>query len=569
MARLIHPSALAAALGLLGCPAPTYSEFTDTSPPPAPGATTSGGEQAVPTGGWTSGVQTVTGDGETTQAVSGDSSSGGSTTADTKKPGGPLILDFYFTPKHLGEAGQAIATLVTTPAAATYSLKCDGAPCKGEPPDDAAIGAFDMTIIAATAEDNGHYDFEVTVHDGEGGSDFAMTSLDVKLPQPGTVRCAFTDAALGASTFTGMTRAGDTLILVGTYGDEVLTRLALWKLDARTCQKLPGWPRLLTAWTADKDLGLVTSEGTGVATDALGRIAVVGHVGPGLTRRPYVALLAGDGALAWEKLGALGEEVRGVAISPQPYGAVVAVGARWLVDPKRRDAVVWHHISKDTVVVEHVMSPFVDGEADDPDGSLDEIAYAVLADPATAEIVVAGERDLETAPDLIFRRGFVLRFGPLGGRLGAWTSSGDYTDHDGARAIARCEGGMRLGGWASADLDDAPQPLTRWLDPLGVSQQRRAEGYANTRTFGVACDRLQRTVCAATTDELGKAPRAALFAFVDDGSPPSWKADGGVGTVDAAYAVDCDAWGLCAWAGFQRVKADNDRPHAHLRILHP
>ena len=69
-------------------------------------------------------------------------------------------------------------------------------------------------------------------------------------------------------------------------------------------------------------------------------------------------------------------------------------------------------------------------------------------------------------------------------------------------------------------------------------------------------------------DADGLLPRAELFAFPDAAAPLSWTANGGVNTVDAAFAVACDDWGFCAWAGFQQA-GQPPQPRAHLRVLHP
>lgn len=562
MARRIHPFAAVAALGLLGCPAPAWDDFASATAPETTGATSSETTADVaPTGGATTGVQTVTSDGAvTSEPVPEDTST---TTAGTR-PGGPMIVSFAFAPPTLSEAGAAEAVLVTDPPAASFELQRNG-----EFAGKGSIDAFSVTFEATTAKDNGAYVYDITVFDGEGDSEMATAELDVMLPPGGAVRCEFTEAGGAASKLIGLARAGDAWVAVGTYTGPAGQRLALWQLDARTCDKLSGWPRLITGWTAVKDLGLDVSEGTAVAADPLGRIAVAGHVGDGLERRPYLALLDEDGAPLWEKLGDPGDEIRGVAIAPPPYGTVIAVGARrTAVNPLRHDAMVWHHLSKDSVVIDQVKAPLDVGEAGDLDNSRSERALAVLVHPKSSVVFVAGEREWSDGMNLIYPRGFVFRYAPLGGRLGTWTSNGDYLPHDGARAITVCADGLRLGGWARSKDDAQPQPLTRWLDDQGASLQRRPEGYANARTYGIACDRIGRTVSAATRDADGLTPRAELFAFPDAAAPLSWTADGGMNTVDAAFAVDCDAWGFCAWAGFQH-QGQPAQPRAYLRVLHP
>ncbi len=557
MARRIHPSAVVAALGLAGCPADGY-DFGSATAPTAPGATSSGTTaDVVPTGGPATDVQTVTG-GTTEQPVPGDTST--STT-----DGGPMIHKFVVEPKHLDAAGAAEVKLVTFPPAQSFELLRNGA-LVGQGPIDAFAEVFEAT----TAKDNGKYLYVVSVSDGGDKLETADDELEVVLPDGGAVRCSFTEETGAASKLIGLTRSGDAWLAVGTFTNLAGQRLALWRLDAATCAAKPGWPRIVTSWTAIPDLGLHLSEGTAIGADALGHLAVAGLVGEDLERRPYLALLDQDGALLWEKLGAPGDTIHGVAIAPPPYGAVVAVGARQTAtDPPRHDAMVWHHLSKDSVVVDQIKSPFVPGEYEDLSNEYSEKSLAVLVHPKNAVVFVAGERQFRDMLGTVYPRSFVLRYAPLGGRLGAWTSSGDYLPYDGARALAMCSDGLRLGGWTSMEQVGAlPQPLTRWLDDLGASVQRRPEGYANTRTYGLACDRIGRTVSAATRDADGLLPRAELFAFPDAAAPLSWTTNGGINTVDAAFAVACDDWGFCAWAGFQQA-GQPPQPRAHLRVLHP
>lgn len=558
MASRIHPSAVVAALGLAGCPADGY-DFGSATAPTAPGATSSGTTaDVVPTGGPTVDVQTVT-SGTTEQPVPGDTS-----TSTTGGPGGPMIFAFDVEPKQLNAAGAAEVSLVTGPPAQSFELLRNGE-LVGQGP----IAAFAEVFEATTAKDNGEYLYAVTVSDGEGGTEMASTKLKVVLPDGGAVRCSFTEATGAGSKLLGLTRSGDAWVAVGTFINPAGQRLALWKLDATTCAPLPGWPRVVTSWTAIQDLGLHMSEGTAIGADALGHLAVAGLVGEDLERRPYLALLDDDGALLWEKLGAPGDEIHGAAIAPPPYGSVIAVGTRQTAtNPLRHDAMVWHHLSKDSVVVDQIKAPLAVGEDGDLPNHRSERALAALVHPKTAVVFVAGERDYKDDQSLIYPRSFVLRYAPLGGRLGAWTSSGDYLPHDGARALASCDDGLRLGGWARSKDGEQPQPLTRWLDDQGASVQRRPEGYVNTRTLGLACDRIGRTVSAATRDADGLLPRAELFAFPDAAAPLSWTANGGINTVDAAFAVACDDWGFCAWAGFQHA-GQPPQPRAHLRVLQP
>lgn len=514
----------------------------------------------------TEGVQTVTGASATTDDGPGPAP----TTQTTGEPGDapPVIELFEFEPPMLSEAGPSIATLKVSDNVTNVQISWEGQVVASGPPD-----SLEYTFEVTSAKFNKEaHTFTARAFDGKGGIAEATAEVEVKLPASGAVRCTFQDTLV--ATQSGIHN------LVFDDGDVVATgfrdsgggpRLTLWRFDPKSCLPRPGWPRTVQEWSASQGVKNAASAGVAVAIDDNGYLALAGNLIEGGKTRPYVALLTPEGSLIWETTGELGDQAAGVAKVRWPYERIVMVGSRLTnANPPRYDGLVIGFHEQTSPWLDVLKAPFTaDEEHKDVPNDLTEKVLAVLTDPDTAEVFVVGERDYQpTVMAPIFQRTFVVRFYPDGGRISTWTSSGDYLPHDSARSIKRCGSALLAGGWTRDKYPGAkPQPLVRWINAAGTSTGRRGEPLVDMQTFGVDCDREGKVVSAGARI-LGNQTDVALYAFLDLDEPLVWQAqhDGPDMTDDGAAGLACDAWGFCAWGGFETV---NGTVHAILRVLAP
>ena len=536
--------------------------FTDTATTAATtAASTSSNMTPTTTAG--SGVQTVTGatdettaPAETTWPAETTSSSSSTSPEDNEPPTVKLTVDKAY----LSEAGTADLLLEASMDVVKVRLSMNGAPLVELTPAD-----FPYTYEALSAKDNGApHVFEVEVEDAEGLTATDDAELTVQLPASGAERCLFTDTAAKQSVISALVYTDEAIVAVGWRDAGSGPRATVWKLPPDHCeQPLPGWPKTIANWT-DEPLAALESRASAVAVDDLGNLAVGINLINGGKPQRYVAFLTPGGSLLWHKPGKVGEEVAGIAIAPT---VVAAVGwMRTSENPVRTDAMLWRHLEGGSVWPETLRAPFTPEEFDsDINNQFSEWARAVLYDPETDLLVVAGEREFKPNQIDIYPRAFVARFIPLGLQYGdPWTSPGDPLKKDGATSLYRCGADILVGGWTQ---DEPPgslaQPLTRWLDADGAGTKRVPEQLSNARTFGLACDREGKIIHAAVRI-LGES-HAQVFAFADPNEPRIWYDKGGPGN-DAAGAIDCDARGFCGWGGFRTM---DGKIIAVVRVHHP
>lgn len=519
---------------------------------------TTAAEMPTPTTSGGSGVQTVTG-------LSGEADGTSGTTAiettETPEPNAPPMVELLAVPDHLGEAGKAFLQLEASADVVKVRLSLDGAPLAELTPAD-----FPYVYEALSAKDNGTpHVFTVEVDDAEGLTATDDAELTVLLPPSGAQKCLFTDSGAVSSVISALVYTDEAIVAVGARDTGAGYRATIWKLDPDHCEVvLPGWPKSLADWTAEPAFAALPSRAAAVDVDQFGNLAVGINLTSGGVPQRYVAFLTADGARLWEKPGKIGEEVAGVAITPE---TVVAVGwGRTNEDPIRTDAMLWRHLEGGGVWPTSLKAPFTPDEVSpDLTNQWSEWARAVLYDSQAGVLVVVGDRELKTADNKVYRRGFVARFAPLGGKFGLpWTSTGDPLLNDGINAITRCGGDILLGGWAQDWLPGSlPTPLTRWLDPDGTATARVVESMAGTQTFGIGCDREGKVVHGAM--RVSGQLDAQVFAFQDPKEPRLWYDAGSPGN-DGAGAVRCDSRGFCAWGGFRTLLG---KTSAVLRAHHP
>lgn len=481
-----------------------------------------------------------------------------------------LKIELEFKPSELSEAGPSVATVKVSSDIKTVYIYRDGQIVASGPPAELE---YTFEVTSAKFNKESHV-FTALALDGKGGSVEATAEVWVKVPAHGAPRCTFADTLVATqSRIAGLVFDGEDIVAIGLRDSGGGMRITVWRFDPKTCSPRPGWPRAIEDWTALPGVEKLMSAGTAVTIDENGYIALVGNlIEMGGEVRPYVALLTPAGSLIWETTGHLGDLASGVAKVRWPYERIVMVGSRITSEnPLRYDGLVvgFHELTNPWVDV--LKAPFTAGEPwEDGPNENSERVLAVVADPETAEVFVVGERDFRPQQQLMdtFQRTFVVRFYPDGGRISAWTSSGDYLPHDSARSLKWCGSDLLAGGWTrDKPVGSKPQPFVRWIDADGTSTARRADPLADTQSFGVDCDREGKIVSAGTRT-IGNHTDAALYAFLDANKPLVWQGqhDGLDMGNDGAAALACDAWGFCAWGGFETV---NGTTRAIVQVHHP
>ncbi len=564
---------LLAPLVLTGCVEQLYNDSIGQFPPNADtsSATT---ESPTPTTTDTapadSGVQTVTGDEDSTGPNSSNSDPGASS-GEAPVNLSPTIEVFDVKQDHLSEAGPAELQLVVSADVVKVQLSLDGV----ELADGLKPGDFPRNWDALSAKDNGaERIFKVVVEDAEGLTATETTELSVHLPQPGVEKCLFEDKDANASVITALKYTDDAIIAVGPRDTGAGLRLTVWKLDPDHCEGvLPGWPKTIANWTAQPGLAAMMSLGTAVDVDADGNIVVAGNFIVGGKPQSYVALLNPEGARLWEKVGQVGDEVAGVAAATAQFkNRVFVVGSQQTSDvPVRTDGAIWVYFADgESVFIQPpttLKAPFTPEEFDpDPNNVNSEWVRAVVIQPGTGNALAVGEREFKPESNEVYRRAFTVRVHPLGDVVGApWTSKAEASPiNDAARSVTVCGEEFLAGGWASdVPVDAKPQPMIFWIGADGSSMQHRPEPLASTQTHGIACDREGKIISAATRSA-GQTDAQVFTVLGPFGPRTSYEA--GVAGDDAAGAVACDPRGFCGWGGYRNVNA---KPVAVVRVFHP
>ena len=512
--------------------------------------TTTGVEttDAVPTGG----VQTVT-SATTTSTWPGPVET---TSGEDDPDGPPPSAGFSFDPPKLTMPGSASAKFTFGETVTSAALSLDGKIIAQGPPD-----SLSYTFEATSEKLNGDYDFKLVVYDGKGGSAEALATLGVGLPEHGLVRCAFQDTpGIQHSAVASVAWTDDYIAALGVRDEGAGPRLVLWGIDPMTCGVL--WWQKIDIWT-QLPIDNLPSTGAALALDEQGNFVIAGNLFQNGKFRPYLALLrADDRSLIWETLGDPGDQAAGVARAPWPYENIIMVGSRLTsVNPPRYDGLVQGYTTGGSVWVDVLKAPFTEEEVvKDKFNQFVEHAHAVGINSDTLEVLVVGEREFK--PDALapaYNRTFTARYYPMGGRIGSWTSSGDYLLHDSARSLHRCGDVFVAGGWTRDDVPGATrQPLVRRLDAQGESVGRHSEPFANTETAATDCDRESKIV-SASTRTIGNQTDVVIHAYLDPEKPPVWQdtyAGQGKGD-DRAATLACDEWGYCAWGGYEWADGKN------------
>jgi hypothetical protein len=535
-------------------------------------SSTSTGEPSLPTTSSAgSGVQTVTGDAESTE-TSGSTSAG--TEPDPGSSSGepvnlPPTVDLSVTPDHLGEAGPAELHLVASDDVVKVRLSLDG-----EKIADLTPANFPYAWEALSAKDNGPArTFSVVVEDEEGLTAEDEAKLSVGLPPPGAEKCLFQDPERGTVTsgIAALKYTPEAIVAVGMRGIGTALRLTVWKLDPNHCEVvLPGWPKTIKNWTGDQALGGLLSAGIAVDIDEDGNIVVAGNFIVNGQLQSYVALLNTDGARLWEKVGQPGDEVAGVGASKGSYSnRVFVVGSTRTSDnPVRTDGMVWVYqwTEGEDVYVQPptvLRAPFTPDEPDlDPDNAHSEWARAVVVDSAGNALVV-GEREYRDGDFKVYSRAFAVRVHPFGQVLGTpWTSWAPAYLHDAVQSVSACGDDYVAGGWTRNPVvpNSKPEPF---LFRFATETHRHLPQLGATQVYGVACDREEKIVNAAIRSS--GTSDAQVFTVVGVSDPPVWY-EQGYADADGAVAVTCDRRGFCGTGGYRTTNA---KPYAVVRVYHP
>jgi hypothetical protein len=499
----------------------------------------------VPTGG----VQTVT-------SVASTSTTDETSSGADEPDGPPPSAGLSFVPPKLTTPGASSASFTFGETVTSAVLSLGGKVIAQGPPDSLSY-TFD-----ATSEDlNGKYDFKLVVYDGKGGSAEAPAELAVELPAHGLVRCAFQDSAGSLhSAVASVAWTDEFIAALGVRDEGAGPRLVLWGIDPVTCGVL--WTQKIDIWT-QLPIDNLPSTGAALALDEHGNFVIAGNLFQNGKFRPYLALLrADDRSLMWETLGDSGDQAAGVARAPWPYENIIMVGSRLTSEnPAHYDGLVKGYTTTGSVWEDVLKAPLTPDEFNQDDFQIrSEHALAVDVHPDTLEVIVVGEREFK--PDGLapaYNRTFTARYYPMGGRIGSWTSSGDFLPNDSARSLRRCDDGFVAGGWTRDKLPGSlRQPLARRLDAHGESIGRRSEPFAGTETAAADCDR-EGKVVSASTRTVGNHTDVVLHAYLDPEKPPVWQATyvgQGMGD-DQAATLACDEWGYCAWGGYEWADGKN------------
>jgi hypothetical protein len=572
-----HHHLLLATLALPGCIEQIYADSIAEFPPKE---ATSSGTTEPPSPTTTDpappdpGIQTATGASSEETGAAETTTSGTTTSGTTGPPENqpPKIDTFDASAYFLDEAGPLTLMLAASDdhAVVKARLYLD----EEEVESNLTLADFPYVYDVLSAKDNGDQrKFKVVVEDAEGLTDERETDpITLTLPQPGVEKCYFEDAEKGSviSVISALEYTREAIYAVGTRE----LKLALWKLDPNDCQALPGWPKTITSWTGDDTYKNYLSFGVAVDEDVNGNIVVGGNFLINGKLQAYVALLTDDGARLWEKAGAPGDELAGVAAALYQHSHKVFVGGSvWTNDnPVRTDAAVWiYHFDGDSVYVApptKLRAPFTPDEFEkDQDNLLIERVRAIAVQPGTGYALAVGEREFK--PDIfhVYDRTFAVRVQPTGGVVGMpWTSTADASlVHDAGQSIAVCEDGFLVGGWTRDEpLDAEPSPMIFWFDNSMVLDQRRAElQLFATEIHGIACDRENKVVSAGSRQVGSDDARVFTVLGLLDARITY---DDGVPGDDAAGAVTCDPRGFCGWGGYRTA---NMMPYAVVRVHHP
>ncbi|PCC74633.1 hypothetical protein SAMN02745121_08441 [Nannocystis exedens] len=527
----------------------------DTDPSSSSGFTSTGDTTPTTSGG--SGVQTVTGlSSETTTWEPGTSG------PEANPP--PEILSFSASGGDVvEEAGAVHLELAASDDAVQVRLSLNGEPLAELAPSD-----FPYEYEVLSAKFNFEHTFEAVAIDGEGlESAPASVTLQVNLKPSGAEKCTFDrqdDEAAASSAITGLVYTKDAIVAVGTRDAGEGTRLAVWKLHRDTCELLPGWPRSVTEWTNLDVAKSGLSTGTSLAIDEDDNVYVAGTVLDGLEPRRYLAKMTSP---MWEQLGAVGEQITGVAVAPKPQAAVFAVGWRQSgVNATPTDAAIWmYKLDGLAFPPDYIAAPFSAQEQLDEFNKLSERLRAVVFEPTTGHAVAVGEREFRGDDKVIYSRAFLVRMHPLMGRVGTpWTSPGEYFAHDSALGLGICGTQVVAGGWRrDAPQDSMPAPMWRWFSAGGAPEEIRAVPLSSAEFRGVACDRELKVVGAGVLN-LGSGDARVVAAPGVEGKLITY----GTGTpgADEMATASCDRRGFCAAGGF--YTEDGSR-HALVRVYHP
>ncbi|MBL9102336.1 MAG: hypothetical protein JNL82_15330 [Myxococcales bacterium] len=573
-----HHRLLLASLALPGCVEQIYADSIAEFPPKE---TTSSGTTEPPTPTTTDpapvdpGVQTATGassedTGAAETTTSGTTTSGTTTGPPENQP--PKIDTFDASVYFLDEAGPLTLMLTASDDHAVVKVRLflDGE----ELESNLNLADFPYVYDVLSAKYNGaQRKFKVVVEDAEGLTDERETDpITLTLPQPGVERCYFEDPDKGAviSVISAIEYTPEAIFAVGTRA----LKLAVWKLDPDDCSLVPGWPKTIANWTGDDGFKGLTSLGAAVDEDVNGNIIVGGNFLNNGKLQAYVALLTDDGARLWERAGAPGDELAGVAAALYQHSHKVFVGGSvWTNDnPVQTDAAVWiYHFDGDSVFVAPpttLRAPFTPDEFDpDLDNLLVERVRAIAVQPGTGYAIAVGEREFKPDVVNVYDRTFAVRVQPTGGIVGMpWTSTADASFvHDAGQSITVCEDGFLVGGWTRDEAPAAePNPMIFWFDKTMALDQRRAEPQLfATEIHGIACDRENKVVSAGSRQVGSDDTRVFTVLGLLD---PRITYDNGVPGDDAAGAVACDPRGFCGWGGYRTA---NLMPYAVARVHHP
>jgi hypothetical protein len=314
-------------------------------------------------------VQTVTG------AESTSPGGEGSSPVDETSPGAnldlpmndpPVIESFTADPPHMSEAGTSWLKLKASDDVVLVRLRLNGQQIFEGPP-----AKFPYAYDVLSAKYNFEHSFEVEVEDAEGLMDTAPTEITVQLPAPGAEKCLFPDVGAQTSVISGLAYTSKAIYAVGARDIGAGLKLTVWALDPDHCGTvLPGWPRDLSNWSGDPDLAKLQSAGAAITIDQSGNIGVGGNLIVNGKTQPYVALLTPDGARLWEKEGAVGEQLAGLAaFTDQFSNRLVGVGwRRTSENPVRTDAMAWVYSAIDGGVFVYssaLKAPFTPDEQPD------------------------------------------------------------------------------------------------------------------------------------------------------------------------------------------------------------
>lgn len=472
-----------------------------------------------------------------TTAGPGDTTSGTSTTGTTGPTGDPSVEPFIdlYSPNVQGDVSTPQQVVLAAEVSANVTdveLYQNGVYVTTVIPpvnylweisSDAQDGPYNWEAIALTAADGSAMDtLPIEVDLPPGG----QPTWNSQLAPDGNLSVARGVVVVGEVAHVVGYRSSGTgsLVLRSYVGEDIVAE--------RTPADFSQRPEMIAG----------PSIGVDIAADADGSLIVAGNYIDGEIVRRYVARIAPDGTLDWDKLGNVGETANGVAVGPD--GRVYLAGST----KAPNDTTTLTLWSWDV----HGLKPWMGiyEDKNDLQNTYSEWANAVAV--TSDRVVVVGVREILDDFNAPIARSLVLVYSFGGGEFEElrWTSPGDFGEDDAALDVVALGDEYCMTGWSG----EPPRAVTRCSDGLWpwwsvVADDVGTTGHSITR------NPLGEAVIAGERWKDALQQQAWITALVPGTEQTHWTIEFGGPKLDRVYGVDCADWGPCGYAGVTQLNA--------------